>query len=61
VVIEQAKGMIAERLGLDMERSFSALRNHARNHNVRLADVADAVIGGATAASALDPLPPARS
>ena len=61
VVIEQAKGMIAERLGLDMERSFAALRNHARNHNLRLADVANAVITGALAASALDALPPAKS
>lgn len=60
-MIEQAKGMIAERLGLDMERSFTSLRNHARNHNLRLAGVANDVIGGAIAASALDPLPPAKS
>src|SRR5688572_23057732 len=33
IVIEQAKGMIAERLGLDMERSFATIRRHARNHN----------------------------
>lgn len=58
VLIEQAKGMIAERLGLDMERSFTALRTHARNHNVRLADVADEIIRGTVAPSALDPLPP---
>jgi GAF domain-containing protein len=58
IVIEQAKGMVAERLGLDMERSFSTLRNHARNHNLRLADVAEAVIGGTVAAAALDSLPP---
>jgi GAF domain-containing protein len=61
VVIEQSKGMIAERLGLDMERSVTTLRNHARNHNLRLADVANAVITGTTDASALDPLPPAKS
>lgn len=61
IVIEQAKGMLAERLGLDMERSFAALRHHARNHNLRLADVAEAVIGGAMATSALDPLPPTTS
>jgi GAF domain-containing protein len=53
VVIEQAKGMVAERLGLDMERSFAALRTHARNHNLRLADVAEAVITGTIAASEL--------
>jgi GAF domain-containing protein len=53
VVIEQAKGMVAERLGLDMERSFNVLRTHARNHNLRLADVALAVIGGTLPASKL--------
>jgi AmiR/NasT family two-component response regulator len=61
VVIEQAKGMVAERLKLDMERSFAALRNHARNHNLRLIDLANAVISGTTAPSTLDPLPPPRS
>lgn len=60
VVIEQAKGMVAERLNLDMERSFAALRKHARNHNLRLVDVAAAVIGGTLTTSALDPLPHAK-
>lgn len=54
IVIEQAKGMVAERLGLDMQQSFERLRAHARNHNLRLADVAEAVIGGSLAATALD-------
>jgi GAF domain-containing protein len=54
IVIEQAKGMAAERLGLNMEQSFSTLRNHARNHNLRLVDVAHDVIDGTLAASALD-------
>jgi GAF domain-containing protein len=53
VVIEQAKGMVAERLDLDMEASFAVLRGHARNHNLRLVDVADAVIGGTLAVSDL--------
>jgi GAF domain-containing protein len=56
VVIEQAKGMVAERKDLDMEASFATLRNHARNHNLRLADVAAAVIDGTLPAAALDPL-----
>ena len=61
IVIEQAKGMVAEREHLNMEQAFSALRNHARNHNLRLVDVAEAVIGGSLAASALDRVPrPAR-
>jgi GAF domain-containing protein len=55
VVIEQAKGMLAERLGVDMEQAFARLRNHARNHNRRLADVAHDVIDGTIATSAVDP------
>ncbi len=54
IVIEQAKGMVAEREGLNMEQAFSALRGHARNHNLRLVDVAHDVIGGTLPASALD-------
>ena len=54
IVIEQAKGMVAERESLNMEQAFYALRNHARNHNLLLVDVAEAVIDGSLAASALD-------
>lgn len=61
VVIEQAKGMVAERLNLDMERSFNALRSHARNHNLRLADVANGVIGGTIAPATLDSPPPVKT
>ncbi|MEY2473647.1 MAG: hypothetical protein QOK28_2976 [Actinomycetota bacterium] len=53
VVIEQAKGVVAERLNIDMDESFAVLRNHARNHNRRLADVANGVIDGTIAADAL--------
>jgi len=58
IVIEQAKGMLAERLDIDVETAFATLRNHARNHNLRLVDVADNVIDGSLAASTLDPPPP---
>ncbi|MCU1461226.1 MAG: hypothetical protein JWO37_1301 [Acidimicrobiales bacterium] len=54
IVIEQAKGMVAEREGLDMEQAFAALRGHARNHNLRLADVARDIISGALPSSSLD-------
>ena len=57
VVIEQAKGIVAERQDLDMEHAFATLRNHARNHNLRLVDVATDVIGGSLAAPGLDSLP----
>jgi GAF domain-containing protein len=60
IVIEQAKGMVAERAGLDMEQAFTALRNHAHNHNLRLVVLAEDVIGGCLAASALGPLPRAK-
>jgi GAF domain-containing protein len=54
IVIEQAKGMVAERLGVNMEQAFTTLRSHARNHNLRLVDVAQGVIDGTLAAFALD-------
>jgi GAF domain-containing protein len=55
VVIEQAKGMVAERLGLDMEQSFNRLRGYSRTNNLRLADVAARVIEGELLAQALGP------
>jgi GAF domain-containing protein len=60
VVIEQAKGVIAERSGLNMEQSFSALRSYARTHNLRLQAVARDVIDGSLAPAALDRPPPAK-
>ncbi len=44
VLIEQAKGLIAQAGELDMEHAFAALRRYARDHNLRLADVASAVV-----------------
>ncbi len=40
IVIEQAKGMIAERANVDMDEAFTRLRNHSRNHNLRLTELA---------------------
>ena len=54
IVIEQAKGVVAERAELDMEQAFARLRRHARNHNLRLADVAGAVSSKVLAVSSLD-------
>ena len=54
VVIEQAKGMVAERLNLGMEGAFAVLRSHSRNHNVRLADLANSVIDGTLPSTDLD-------
>jgi GAF domain-containing protein len=54
IVIEQAKGMVAERENLNMEQAFALLRNHARNHNLRLVDVARDIITARMAVAALD-------
>lgn len=58
IVIEQAKGLVAERAGTDVHQAFARLRNHAHNHDLRLIDVAHDVIGGALAAGSLDTVPP---
>jgi GAF domain-containing protein len=44
VAIEQAKGVLAERGQLTMESAFEALRRYARNHNMKLTDVAHGVV-----------------
>ncbi len=49
VIIEQAKGKLAERLGLDMEQAFSLLRDYARARNLRLADLAQSFVSGTEA------------
>ena len=46
VVIEQAKGKLAERLGVDMDRAFSLLRDFARIRNRRLSELAQAFVDG---------------
>jgi transcriptional regulator with GAF, ATPase, and Fis domain len=49
VVIEQAKGKLAERLGVDMDQSFGLLRDYARNSNQRLTEVARDFVSSTTA------------
>ena len=46
IVIEQAKGIIAERSSVKMEVAFALLRDHSRRNNERLVDVAQSVIDG---------------
>ncbi len=47
IVIEQAKGVLAERLHLSIENAFAVLRDYARDNDLKLAAVADAITRGA--------------
>ena len=55
VVIEQAKGVLAERHNVDMEVAFAALRSHARNHNLKLTGLAEALVRGDVDAATVVP------
>jgi transcriptional regulator with GAF, ATPase, and Fis domain len=46
VVIEQAKGILAEQVGLDPDAAFQRLRQFARDHNHKLTVAARAVVNG---------------
>lgn len=46
IVIEQAKGVISERAGIDLAEAFARLRGYARNANLPLTDVARAAVDG---------------
>jgi transcriptional regulator with GAF, ATPase, and Fis domain len=53
VLIEQAKGVLAERMGVDMDSAFRWLRDHARQRNRRLTEIAEDVITGRLGAGQL--------
>jgi hypothetical protein len=46
VVIEQAKGVLAERGGVSVDEAYTRLRDYARAHNQRLTELARAVTSG---------------
>ncbi len=53
VLIEQAKGVLAERMRIDMSHAFDTLRRYSRSHNQHLSDVAESVIAGSIDLAAL--------
>ena len=44
--IEQAKGIIAERCGLDVDEAFQLIRRAARSHRMKLYDLVGAIRPG---------------
>ncbi|MGH3782222.1 MAG: ANTAR domain-containing protein [Pseudonocardiaceae bacterium] len=60
VIIEQAKGVLAQRGNLTMAAAFDRLRRYARTHNTRLSEVARQVIETDIATDVLD-APAARN
>ncbi len=44
VIIEQAKGILAERGSIGMDAAFERLRGYSRNHNLKLSDVGRQII-----------------
>jgi transcriptional regulator with GAF, ATPase, and Fis domain len=60
VIIEQAKGKLAERLHLDMAQAFNLLRDFARARNLRLSDLAQAFVDGSETLTGLTTARPAQ-
>jgi hypothetical protein len=54
IVIEQAKGVLAERRRISVDEAFNLLRDHARHHNLRLSDLARDVANGVVTTAELD-------
>jgi hypothetical protein len=46
ISIEQAKGIIAERYGLDVDEAFQLIRRAARSHRMKLYDLVEAIRPG---------------
>jgi GAF domain-containing protein len=44
IVIEQAKGAIAQSRGVSVDEAFTAIRAYARSHNRRLTDIAHTIV-----------------
>jgi GAF domain-containing protein len=46
IMLEQAKGMLAERANIEVAEAFNVIRTNARRHGRRLAEVAGQIIDG---------------
>ena len=50
VIIEQAKGAIAQRHAVTVDAAFALMRTYARNNNLRLVELARAIVTDPTSA-----------
>jgi transcriptional regulator with GAF, ATPase, and Fis domain len=57
VLIEQAKGVLAERLHINLDHAFTLLRNAARNRNRNLSELALAIVNGTEQIPGSEPNP----
>ncbi len=57
ILIEQAKGVVAARLGIDLEHAFSRLCDHAHEKNLGIASVAGNVVDGTLLADGFEATP----
>ncbi|MGW7554821.1 GAF and ANTAR domain-containing protein [Streptomyces rimosus] len=55
LVIEQAKGVLSARLGVDMDEAFQRLRTHARSRQQKLTDLAARITRGDVPTDLLEP------
>jgi len=62
IVIEQAKGIVAERNRVGVDEAFQQIRQFARNHNRLLSETARQIIAGALSTTTLtSQVPKART
>jgi AmiR/NasT family two-component response regulator len=55
IVIEQAKGVLAERYGVPVDEAFEALRRGARRHRRKLRELAAEVVASRTTPAEIEP------
>jgi AmiR/NasT family two-component response regulator len=46
IVIEQAKGAVAQARGITVDEAFTLIRGHARRHHRKLTELAHAIVAG---------------
>ena len=53
IIVEQAKGALAQVRGVSVDEAFDLLRAYSRNHNLRLVDIARVIVTDRSSLSTL--------